>query len=114
MTMSDTDAVLFYTTFPSLDEAERCGRALVEARLAACVNIIPGMTAIFEWQGEIQTASETVMIIKSKASLQEQVFELLKSRHSYTTPAFLVLKAHGGSEDFLAWIMHQTTRTMAS
>lgn len=112
--MSEAEAVLIYTTFPSSDEAETCGKALVEARLAACVNIIAGMTAIFEWQGEIQKAGETVMIIKSKASLQEQVFALVKSRHSYTVPAFLVLKTSGGSEDFLAWIMHQTTRTMAS
>lgn len=108
--MSEIEAVMIYTTFPTLSEAETCGKALVEARLAACVNIFPNMTAIFEWQGSIQKAGEAAMLIKTKMSLQEPVFKLLKSKHSYSTPAFLLLKTAGGSEDFLGWIMQQTTR----
>src|ERR1700722_14628842 len=64
-------AVLVYTTFPSIGEAERAGRALVERRLCACVNILPGMVSLYWWQGAIERGDEVVMIIKTRASLAE-------------------------------------------
>ena len=61
----ETDPVLIYTTFETVEDAKSVGRILVESRLAACVNIIPSMTSIYEWQGQLQEAGEAVMIIKT-------------------------------------------------
>ncbi len=84
-------AILVYTTYPSVTEAERAGRTLVERRLAACVNILPGMVSHYWWQGAIERGEEVVMIIKTRASLGERVFAAVKEMHSYTTPALMVL-----------------------
>ena len=64
-------AVFVYTTYPSLVEAERIGKAVLERRLAACVNILPGMISHYWWQGAIERGEEVVMIIKTRASLAE-------------------------------------------
>jgi periplasmic divalent cation tolerance protein len=66
-------AVMLYTTFPSVVEAEKAGKALVEDRLAACVNIVPGMISHYRWQGAIERGEEAVMLIKTRASLAEPV-----------------------------------------
>ena len=79
-------AVFVYTTYPSLVEAERAGRTLVERRLAACVNILPGMVSLYWWQGAIERGEEVVMIIKTRATLVEQVRAAVRQLHSYTTP----------------------------
>ena len=84
-------AVFVYTTYPSVVEAERAGRALVERRLCACVNILPGMVSLYWWQGAIERGEEVVMIIKTRAALAEAVRAAVKEMHSYTTPAILVL-----------------------
>ena len=101
-------AVLVYTTYPSVVEAETAGRAIVERRLAACVNILPGMVSHYWWQGSIERGEEAVMIIKTRASLADAVREAVKAMHSYTTPAVLVLPVEGGDETYLGWIMAET------
>ena len=60
-------AVFVYTTYPSIVEAEKAGRALVEQRLAACVNILPGMVSYYRWEGKVDRGDEVVMIIKTRA-----------------------------------------------
>jgi periplasmic divalent cation tolerance protein len=84
-------AVFVYTTYPAIVEAERAGRALVERRLCACVNILPGMVSYYWWQGAIERGDEVVMIIKTRASLAERVRAAVKEMHSYSTPAVLVI-----------------------
>jgi periplasmic divalent cation tolerance protein len=101
-------AVLVYTTYPSVVEAERAGRAIVGQRLAACVNILPGMVSHYWWQGVIERGEEAVMIVKTRASLAEKVRAAVCAGHSYTTPAILVLPVEGGDADYLAWIMAET------
>ncbi len=101
-------AVLIYSTFPSPEAAEAVGAHLVDQRLAACVNIIPGMTSIYRWQGERQKDSETVMIIKTRAALAETAIAEGRARHPYTNPAFVVLPVAGGAKDFLDWIRAET------
>jgi periplasmic divalent cation tolerance protein len=102
--------VLIYSTFPTSEAAEQAGAALVESGLAACVNLIPGMTSIYMWQGERHRDSETVMVIKTRAGLAERVIAETRARHPYANPAILVLPVVGGSEDFMAWIMAETAR----
>jgi periplasmic divalent cation tolerance protein len=104
----DDRPALIYTTFPSLDDAKRVGEALVAARLAACVNMFPGMISIFEWKGAREQANELAMIIKTRASLTEQVLKETKRLHPYELPALLVLPIEGGSDEYCGWIASQT------
>lgn len=103
-------AVLIYTTFPSLEAAEEVGAALVETGVAACVNILPGMVSIYVWKGARQRDAEVVMIVKTRESLAEQAMSEIRQRHSYDTPALVVLPVEGGSADYLAWIAEQTSQ----
>ena len=103
-------AVFVYTTYPSIVEAEEAGRALVEQRLAACVNILPGMISHYRWQGALERADETVMLIKTRASLAEAVRAQVKERHSYETPAILVLPIESVDQTYLAWILAETDK----
>lgn len=97
-------AVLVYTTFPSLVEAEAAGRQILERRLAACVNILPGMVSHYWWQGAIERAEEAVMIVKTRAALTEPVREAVRAVHPYETPAIMIVPVEGGDPDYLAWI----------
>jgi periplasmic divalent cation tolerance protein len=101
-------AVIVYTTYPSLVEAEQAGRALVERRLCACVNILPGMISHYWWEGKIDRGEEVVMFIKTRASLAEAVGRAVKEMHSYTTPAILVLPLETVDPAYHAWIMAET------
>jgi periplasmic divalent cation tolerance protein len=102
-------AVFVYTTYSSLVEAERAGRILVERRLCACVNILPGMVSYYWWQGAIERGDEVVMIIKTRAALADAVGAAVKEMHSYTTPAVLVVPIDSVDPDYHAWIMRETT-----
>jgi periplasmic divalent cation tolerance protein len=102
------EPVLVYTTYPSLVEAEKGGRKIVEAGLAACVNIVPAMRSIYRWKGAIEAADEVVMIVKTRASLAERVTAAVKEGHSYETPAVLVLPVTGGNQSFIDWILAET------
>ena len=101
-------AVFVYTTYPSLVEAERAGRDIVERRLAACVNILPGMVSHYWWEGKVERGEEVVMIFKTRASLAEAVRAAVKETHSYTTPAIIVLPVEGGDPAYLGWVMAET------
>jgi periplasmic divalent cation tolerance protein len=101
-------AVFVYTTHPSVVEAERVGRALVERRLCACVNILPGMISHYWWQGAIERGEEAVMIIKTRATLAERVTAAVKELHSYSTPAILVLPIDSVDKPYLDWLMAET------
>jgi periplasmic divalent cation tolerance protein len=102
--------VLIYSTFPAAEAAEAVGRELVERRLAACVNILPGMTSIYRWEGAVARDSEVVMIIKTRETLAHGVGEVIKSRHTYSKPALVVLPIVGGSTDYLNWLIAETMR----
>ena len=103
-------AVFVYTTYPSIVEAEEAGRALVEQRLAACVNILPGMISHYRWQGAFERTEETVMLIKTRASMAEDVRAQVKARHSSQTPAILVLPIESVDQTYLAWLMAETDK----
>lgn len=107
--MKDEDApILVYTTLENFEDAKVMGRALVEAGLAACVNIFPSMTAVYEWEGVCHEASEAAMLIKSRAGLQEELLAEARKLHPYEIPALLVFKPSGGDQDFMDWIVRQT------
>jgi periplasmic divalent cation tolerance protein len=101
-------AVLVYTTYPSVVEAETAGRAIVGRRLAACVNILPGMVSHYWWEGKVERGEEAVMIVKTRASLAQDVERAIKDLHSYTTPAILVIPLESVEKTYLGWLMAET------
>lgn len=110
-------ATLVYTTYPSLGEAERAGQAIVGQRLAACVNILPGMISHYWWEGRVERGEEVVMIIKTRASLAEAVQQTVKASHPYSTPALMVLPVEAVDPVYHAWILAETdaaTREIAA
>ena len=92
------------TTAANAEEAGQIARALVEERLAACVSQVAGIESVYRWKGEVETAAETLLLIKTGmdqlAALEERLHEL----HSYETPEFLVLKVEAGSHSYLEWL----------
>ena len=106
----DEDGVaLIYTTFPLQSQAQEMGRILVEAGLAACVNIFPGMKSVYSWEGKIEEGDETAVIIKTAQSRTDEIMMLIVRHHPDDVPARLVLPVVGGGRDFMDWIMKQTT-----
>lgn len=101
-------ALFVYTTFPSLVEAEDAGRALVEAQLAACANIFPGMVSLYRWQGAVERAGEAAMILKTRAGLRDELIAALRARHPYETPAIMVIPLDHVEADYLRWLMEST------
>jgi periplasmic divalent cation tolerance protein len=100
--------VFVYTTHPSVVEAERIGRELLERRLCACVNVLPGMVSLYWWQGAVERGEEAVMIIKTRAALAEPVRAAVRQLHSYTTPAILVLPIESVDADYRQWLLTET------
>src|SRR5262249_23632813 len=97
----DDKPVLIYSTFPSRAEAERVGGALVDRRLAACVNIWPAITAIYHWQGKREQGNESAMLVKTRAALAPRAIAEARAMHPYENPALVIIPIVGGSEDFL-------------
>ena len=101
-------AVLVYTTWPSIVEAEQAGGKIVGKRLAACVNILPGMVSHYWWQGKVERAEEVVMLVKTRASLAEAVGAAVKELHSYTTPCVMALPVESADPAYHKWIVDET------
>jgi periplasmic divalent cation tolerance protein len=112
--MNEERAVFVYTTYPSLVEAEKAGRALVERRLCACVNILPGMVSHYWWNGAMQRGEEAVMLIKTRASLSEQVSAAVRETHAFSTAAILTIPIESVERTYFAWILSETAPAMKS
>jgi len=102
-------AVLVYTTWPSIVEAEQAGRSIVERRLAACVNILPGMISHYWWGGKVERGEEAVMMIKTRASLASAVAAAVKVLHTYDTPAIMTLPVEGADPVYHRWIVAEAS-----
>lgn len=104
MKPKSTHIVVFITT-SSGQEAETIGKALIESRLAACVNIISaGVHSLFWWHGVIERQDEMLMLVKSRSDLLPSIIELVKRLHSYTVPEVIALPIVAGSSDYLTWM----------
>ncbi len=95
--------VLFITTSGS-EEAHRIADALLKQRKVACVNIVPRVSSLFWWQAKRESAEESLLIVKTKASLLDEIVESVKELHSYDTPEIIALPIIGGNQDYLEWI----------
>ena len=99
---------LAYITAASVAEAKSIGRALVEARLAACVNVIPGMVSLYRWQGETEEAEEVVLIAKTRSEKFDALARRVAEIHPYETPCAIRLDISAGLPPFLDWIAAET------
>lgn len=97
-----------YITCKDVTEARRIGRVLVEERLAACVNILPGMESRYWWKGEIESAQEAVLIAKTRAEAREGLLERVVALHPGETPCIVFLPVTGGNPDYLEWIARES------
>lgn len=100
--------VLVYTTYPSASSAQSVAELLVKDRLAACVNVLPTMTAVYEWDGQLQKDQEAVCLVKTRSELSAQVMTVIKDNHPYDTPALFVLPIQASEPDYTAWVVRQT------
>ena len=99
-----TDKRVVLTTASSVDEAKKIANALVEGRLAACVNIVPKIESVYRWVGKVEEAQECLLIIKTTAALIPTLRDSIQQVHSYELPEFLVIAVEDGSEEYLKWI----------
>ena len=97
------DIVLFITT-ANAEEAQQIAGVLLNERKAACVNIVPMVDSLFWWQGKLDAAQESLLIVKSKASVLNEIVRLVRELHSYDVPEIIALPIIGGNQDYLEWI----------
>ncbi len=102
------DARFVYITTGTADEARAIGRALVESRLAACVNILEGMCSLYWWEGKVAEGRETVLIAKTRRGLVEKLTARVKEMHSASCPCVVALPILAGNPEFLRWIETET------
>jgi periplasmic divalent cation tolerance protein len=99
-----TDKRLVLTTCGSAEEARRIAQELVERRLAACVNIVPQIESVYRWKGEVESATEWLLIVKTTADAFERLRDALRKLHSYELPECIEIAIEDGSVQYLSWI----------
>ena len=102
--MKETGKIIIFVTASSEKEAHKIADLLLTKRKAACVNIVPKVESSFWWKGKLDSAHESLLIIKTKASLLPEIVDLVKAEHSYEVPEIISLPIIGGNEDYLNWI----------
>jgi len=100
---------MVYVTAGSRTEAATIGRAIVEERLAACANVVAGITSYYWWEGAVQEDSEASLILKTREELVEKVISRVKELHSYDCPCVVSFPIVTGNHDFLNWIFKETS-----
>ncbi len=99
-----TDKRIALTTCDGMDSATRLARALVDRRLVACVNLIPGVRSIYRWKGEIQDDAEALLVMKTDVEHLPALTAAVEELHAYETPELVVLPVESGSQAYLDWI----------
>jgi len=102
--VNKTDSIIVLITAGGEEEAHKIGELLTNEKKAACVNIVAGVDSLFWWEGKIDSARESLLLVKTKASLFPEIVELVKRTHSYEVPEIIALPVIAGSEDYLKWL----------
>lgn len=102
--MDAAGEILIYVTVPEGDVGERIARALVEERLAACCNLLPGLRSIYRWEGKVEEGNEVLMLVKTTAERFEDLRDRLRSLHTYDLPEIIAVPIVAGLPEYLAWI----------
>ena len=102
------EIIVALTTLPAEFDAEGLARGLVEARVAACVTLIPSVRSIYRWQGQVEDSTEQQLVMKSTRGRLDALWKELRLRHPYEVPEFLVLGVSTGGDQYLDWIRAET------
>ena len=105
----DSGKVVVFVTASSEEEAEKIASLLLEKRKAACVNVIPRVSSRFWWQGRLDSAQESLLIIKTRAALVPELTDIVKKAHSYSVPEIMALPVVAGNKDYLDWVDRETS-----
>lgn len=103
--MSET---LSFSTCKDRRQANRIARALVREKLAACVNVVPGIASIYRWEGKVEEGREVLLLIKSRSSLSKRLAARVKELHSYSVPEVVTIPIASGNPDYLRWVREST------
>lgn len=106
-----TEAILVMTTMPDRASADALARALVEGRLAACVNVGASVDSMYHWQGQIETASEVPVLIKTRRDRYQELEAAIQARHPYELPEIVAVPISHGLSPYLQWITAETRGT---
>ena len=98
------------TTTPNSEEAERLARAIIDTKLAACVQILPKMTSVYFWEGKVQTEPEHLLLIKTLEEKFDELSAFIKSNHSYDVPEIVAIEAEKVSDDYVNWVRGVTSQ----
>lgn len=101
-------ALIVFSSFPDAASAQQAASQLVEMRLAACVNILPGVTSVYRWQGKVEQANEVLLIVKTTQAAYSQLESALKACHPYELPEILAVAPDTGLPDYLNWVTAET------
>ena len=104
-----SDELIVLVTTSNAEEAARIADVLVSERLAACVNIVPGIESIYRWEGKVTRDHESLMIIKTTAKRYDELERRVKELHNYSTPEVIALRIDRGSKQYLQWLTDSTT-----
>ncbi|MBU0506887.1 MAG: divalent-cation tolerance protein CutA [bacterium] len=99
---------LVYITTPTPEEAKKIAKVLVDERLAAGVNVLPGVSSVYWWEGKVNEESELILLAQTKESCVEDLIERVKEIHSYTCPCVVAVPIEKGYKNFLEWIERET------
>jgi periplasmic divalent cation tolerance protein len=102
-----TDKIVVFNTCATEEEAAKLARALVEARVAACVTLVPGARSVYRWQGAVESAAECLLIIKSSRSLFDRLRSALEQAHAYDVPEVLAVPVVAGAPNYMNWLEAQ-------
>lgn len=105
MNSEHSEAIVVFITAPNKEEASRLAEALVEKRLAGCVQILPGVESVYRWQGQIERAEEVLLIAKTLSGKFDELRREVTALHSYETPEIVALPIVSGSGPYLDWLM---------
>ncbi len=103
-----TDALVVLVTTPSAERAAELARALVDERLAACGNVVPGLRSIYRWEGKVQDEEEALLLLKTTRARFEALRDRVLALHPYEVPEVIALPIEAGSAKYLAWIAAET------
>jgi len=101
--------ILVISTLPDRDAAEKMAYFLIEQQLAACVNILPGVTSVYRWQGKVESANETILLIKTTMARYPALEAAIKAQHPYELPEIVAVPINAGLPVYLAWVATETS-----
>ena len=107
--MEKSSYIVLFITAATTDEAQQIAKVLLEQKKVACVNVVPRISSYFRWQNKLDSAQESLLIVKTKSSVFAEIVNLVKKVHSYDVPEIIALPILDGNQDYLEWIEKNTS-----